>query len=204
MAIARRWQQSGLEVDEQLIEHGTHTFESGVARLAAAGALALPHRHLRPGNDEYGGGRCSAVAHAQGIDAPARCVGGRLRRASPLSRCWPGLLTTVRQPIQAWPTRRSSRSSPSSACSIPALRRTPCETLEYEFVQRIVARMRRAPRCRSTRRARGPRPQNAYAGLQARDERVVQRSATRRLASRRIAEAEADGRNGRPAASTAR
>lgn len=89
--------ESGLAVDDALVAHGTHSFESGVA--CGERLLAGPSRPtaIFAGNDDMAAG-VLYVAHARGIDVP-RELSLAGYDDTPLSRqVWPGL-TTVCQPI---------------------------------------------------------------------------------------------------------
>lgn len=128
-------QQSGLPVDEHLIEHGTHTFESGVACGRRLLARSPRPTAIFASNDDMAAGVLYA-AHAQGIDVPgALSVAGY--DDTPLSRqVWPSL-TTVRQPIQGMAYAAVEQIVAVQRPQHPGLQHHPQrETLEYELIVR--------------------------------------------------------------------
>jgi LacI family transcriptional regulator len=127
--------QSGLPVDESLIEQGTHAFESGIECGRRLLARTPRPTAVFAGNDDMAAGVLYA-AHAQGLDVPgALSVVGY--DDTPLSRqVWPSL-TTVRQPIQAMAYAAIEQIVAVQRPQHPGLKRHPVsEILEYELVIR--------------------------------------------------------------------
>jgi LacI family transcriptional regulator len=127
--------QSGTPIDANLIEQGTHSFESGVECGRRLLARSPRPTAIFAGNDDMAAGVLYA-AHAQGIDVPgALSVAGY--DDTPLSRqVWPRL-TTVRQPIQGMAYAAVEQIAAGQRPQHPGLKQhSPRKTLEYEIVVR--------------------------------------------------------------------
>lgn len=90
---------AGYAVDDQLIEEGFFSFESGVAATEKLLAVKTPPTVIFACNDEMAAGALS-VLHREGLAVPGDIAVAGFDDGALASYVWPSL-TTVRQPVEA-------------------------------------------------------------------------------------------------------